>query len=759
MNDLKAQLKDAHYATETLEREIIRLNQETKSLKENILRKDDDIRQQMTTTLELSKLAQEEKNKMWSELSEYKTSMAVLEEEKKQLTYISTKLQVEHDNLTSELTQMNVKFQHLQENVEAKDNELSKFVEVQHVLDLERELRQKFENREENERRERIAITAQYLAMQQEMNKTLAEKDLEVLTCKSNYEQEISALQATIASSQEEMQRNQEMIAGLRSEVSTLHQMIETSSAMVNQQHQAATIEEISRKTGEIEALNVKIAELSNQIAMLTASNLQLTANYEDKLKISESQRRKLHNMLQELRGNIRVFGRVRPFLPNDAPGIDLSNPDTLPPSAVSIQPEFNHVAITNANGLKNDFVVDKVFGPSSAQEQIFSEVSEFVQSALDGYNVCLFSYGQTGSGKTHTMNGSGDGAMRGIIPRAIEQIGKYKSELMEKGWTFTMEVSYLEIYNETIRDLLRDYPGIGSAVNNTSSGEIKHEIKKDSSGNLFVTELTKIPIEPENTNQMAAIMEIAAKYRSTSNTLMNETSSRSHAVFTLYLRANNAVQRIELSSSLNLVDLAGSERVNRSGVTGAEFKEAVAINKSLSSLCDVFTALANKQSHIPFRNSKLTYLLQPALSGDGKTLMIVNLSPTEESYQESLSSLRFASQVNQCELGKPKKRIVMSNPNTSSSMDEDNSMPSLPVTSTPAKSAPTPSKRQALESSSSHISSTKQLSSSLGSLKSNVSGKSAVESSAPLSSSLGSKKVPSSNNLLSSMAAKKFKK
>jgi kinesin family protein C1 len=112
------------------------------------------------------------------------------------------------------------------------------------------------------------------------------------------------------------------------------------------------------------------------------------------------------------------------------------------------------------------------------------------------------------------------------------------------------------------------------------------------------------------------------------------------------------------LKGTLNLVDLAGSERLDRSLATGARLKETVAINKSLSSLVDVFVAIGNKQSHIPFRNSKLTYLLQPSLSGDGKTLMMINLSPTEDSYPESLCTLRFASQVNQCELGKPKRQL-----------------------------------------------------------------------------------------------------
>lgn len=118
--------------------------------------------------------------------------------------------------------------------------------------------------------------------------------------------------------------------------------------------------------------------------------------------------------------------------------------------------------------------------------------------------------------------------------------------------------------------------------------------------------------------------MELAARHRSVCQTGMNERSSRSHSVFALHLRAAHAGQGIVLNGTLSLVDLAGSERVDRSQVTGAQLKETVAINKSLSALADVFVAIGNKQPHIPFRNSKLTYLLQPALSGDGKTLMVL---------------------------------------------------------------------------------------------------------------------------------------
>merc|ERR1711937_141588 len=350
----------------------------------------------------------------------------------------------------------------------------------------------------------------------------------------------------------------------------------------------------------------------------------------------------RMHNLIQELRGNVRVFARVRPFLPGD--GVD---DDAV--SCVVPKSETSLKLMMDENGEKEyKFSYDRVFPPSAGQEAVFTEVSEFVQSALDGYNVCLFSYGQTGSGKTHTMQGSGNGPMRGIIPRAIEQVGDYKAQLEKDGWQYEMQVSFLEIYNETIRDLLRD----------DADSELKHEVKVNADGRRYVSDITMTSLEPKDEEAVEAVMSQAAKHRSVAQTDMNAVSSRSHSVFTLHLTALNPKNRQALRGTLNLVDLAGSERLDRSNATGSRAKEAMAINKSLSSLTDVFVSIGKKAAHIPFRNSKLTYLLQPSLSGDGKTLMLSNLSPTELSTQESLCSLRFASQVNKCELGKAKRSL-----------------------------------------------------------------------------------------------------
>lgn len=210
------------------------------------------------------------------------------------------------------------------------------------------------------------------------------------------------------------------------------------------------------------------------------------------------------------------------------------------------------------------------------------------------------------------------------------------------------MKVSFLEIYNENIRDLLR----------NDKDTDLKHEIKVASDRTRYVTDLIVKPLDPADSDAVEDLLALAAKHRSVAATDMNSVSSRSHSVFTLHLSAEHAAQKQSLKGVLNLVDLAGSERLDRSCAVGERAKEAMAINKSLSSLTDVFVAIGKKSSHIPFRNSKLTYLLQPSLSGDGKTLMMANISPTELSLSETLCTLRFAAQVNKCELGKPKRAL-----------------------------------------------------------------------------------------------------
>ncbi|GMH76972.1 hypothetical protein TL16_g07252 [Triparma laevis f. inornata] len=503
-------------------------------------------------------------------------------------------------------------------------------------LSLEKELRARAEEKEKEEKNERIAVSAQMMAMTTEMTTKEAQIREEGEKKERELESKIVELQAKLEEKNALCDERGEQIRGLESEKQSLREAMQSQEF----QHAGASAEEIARLKGEVEVLKEKCRNAELRSAAFGEKSAADVLELEDQLIKMKTERRKMFNVIQELRGNVRVFARIRPFLPDDNVAAE-ALPSVVPRSEFALK-------VANEKGNEHKFSFDKVFAPSVSQEKVFLEVSEFVQSALDGYNVCLFSYGQTGSGKTHTMQGSGVGQMRGIIPRAIEQVGSYKLELERDGWDYTMEVSFLEIYNETIRDLLRDDNNV----------EAKHDIKVDANGRRYVTELTMTPLDPNDSDQIEAVMRNASKHRSVACTDMNAESSRSHSVFTLHLTANNAKLKQTLRGKLNLVDLAGSERLERSGATGKQAKEAMAINKSLSALTTVFTSIGNKASHIPFRDSKLTYLLQPSLSGSGKTLMMVNLSPTEESSGESLCTLRFGAAVNKCELGKPKKSL-----------------------------------------------------------------------------------------------------
>ncbi|KAK9909075.1 hypothetical protein WJX75_006832 [Coccomyxa subellipsoidea] len=383
----------------------------------------------------------------------------------------------------------------------------------------------------------------------------------------------------------------------------------------------------LARLEGEMEALQDAIGTGSVDQAEMLGRLIRRVANLEAAIAESSSQRRELHNQLVELRGNIRVFCRVKPH----------------PASALALSADGASVRLF-AEGKDQGFTFDRVFGPQSTQAQVFQEVSELVQSALDGFKVCLFSYGQTGAGKTHTMQGSKGPDAQGIIPRAILKILDEVERLKEQGWEYELEASYIEVYNETFKDLLADGKG-RDAGKITDQNAVKHAV---AGGHTQVAGATTVRIT--TTDAAAALVRKAAQARACEATAMNAVSSRSHSVFMLNITGRHAASATTLRGALNLVDLAGSERLNRSQAEGQRAKEACSINKSLSSLGDVFAALASKSAHVPYRNSKLTHLLQPCLGGSGKTLMFVNVNPEAASLQETLCSLRFAAKVNSCE-------------------------------------------------------------------------------------------------------------
>lgn len=331
----------------------------------------------------------------------------------------------------------------------------------------------------------------------------------------------------------------------------------------------------------------------------------------------------KMKNEIVDLKGSIRVYCRVRPLL---------SNTDRY-----SFLMDSNSV---NIDGTK--FIFDKIFDSSNTQDEIFQDVQFLVDSIFEGYNSCIFAYGQTGSGKTHTMEGPDDNI--GIIPRSVDEIFRLCEIYHSQGWDTNLIVSYIEIYNESIKDLLSE----------PESG-IKYEIKHENEA-TYIKNCRYVEIKSRD--EAMALLKMANKHRSVGSTKCNDRSSRSHSVFTFTVSMFNPTINEKRKGTLNLIDLAGSERLGESGSEGVRLRETQNINKSLSALGNVMNALLRNESHIPFRNSKLTYLMQNYLGGRARVLMFVNVSPELRHFNETLCSLRFASNVSECKLGQANKNI-----------------------------------------------------------------------------------------------------
>ncbi|XP_072045040.1 osmotic avoidance abnormal protein 3-like isoform X2 [Amphiura filiformis] len=283
-------------------------------------------------------------------------------------------------------------------------------------------------------------------------------------------------------------------------------------------------------------------------------------------------------------------------------------------------------------------FTFDGAYFVDSTTETIYADIAyPLVDGVLEGYNGTIFAYGQTGCGKSFSMQGITDPpTQRGIIPRAFEHI--FETIQVTENVKYLVRASYLEIYNEDVRDLLgKDH-------------KVKLELKEHPDRGVYVKDLTMHSVH--NVRECEKVMELGWKNRSVGATLMNADSSRSHSIFTIHIEMCEADPSVDgedkiKAGKLNLVDLAGSERQAKTGATGDRLKEATKINLSLSALGNVISALVDgKSKHIPYRDSKLTRLLQDSLGGNTKTLMVACLSPADNNYDETLSTLRYANRA-----------------------------------------------------------------------------------------------------------------
>uniref|UniRef100_A0ACD5ZH07 Uncharacterized protein n=1 Tax=Avena sativa TaxID=4498 RepID=A0ACD5ZH07_AVESA len=343
---------------------------------------------------------------------------------------------------------------------------------------------------------------------------------------------------------------------------------------------------------------------------------------------------------------NVQVILRCRP----------LSDEETKSntPVVISCNERRREVAATQVIANKQidrTFAFDKVFGPSSKQKDLFEQsISPIVHEVLEGYNCTIFAYGQTGTGKTYTMEGGGTRKAKsgelptdaGVIPRSVRQI----FDILEAQCAeYSMKVTFLELYNEEITDLLApEEPRFPVLPVSEDKSKKPIALMEDGKGGVFVRGLEEEVVY--SAGEIYKILDKGSAKRRTAETLLNKQSSRSHSIFSITIHIKELTHESEEMikiGKLNLVDLAGSENISRSGARDGRAREAGEINKSLLTLGRVINALVEHSGHVPYRDSKLTRLLRDSLGGKTKTCIIATISPSVYCLEETLSTLDYA--------------------------------------------------------------------------------------------------------------------
>uniref|UniRef100_A0AAX7U6C1 Kinesin-like protein n=1 Tax=Astatotilapia calliptera TaxID=8154 RepID=A0AAX7U6C1_ASTCA len=617
-----------------LERELLEKSSRTEALQRQLddsTRQLDDSRRQ----LEESRRRQgEAEQKLTLRLQECEEELARQAATPPRVKYVTQTVEVESADSQKAVAELQVKNNALQEQLSAQ-----------------RQLLRELETQLHESQRTCAQLRTQILVYEGEMERAQGQLEAEM----QNLEEEKNrVIEEAFIRAESEMKAVHENLAGVRMNLLSLQPALRTLTSDYNC---------LKRQVQDFpfmldKAITEAKQEICQVISEVSSTNQELLRKYKREMNL----RKKCHNELVRLKGNIRVFCRVRPVSQEEQDSADAK-------TMLSFDSDDDAILYLSNKGKVMTFELDKVFPPHATQEEVFQEVQALITSCIDGYNVCIFAYGQTGSGKTYTMEGVTDNP--GINQRALRLLF---SEVSEKApdWDYKITVSMVEIYNETLRDLLGENP----------SDKLDIKMNPDGSGQLYVPRLTEITVQsPEDINK---VFELGHVNRATACTNLNEHSSRSHALLIITVSGFNTATGNRTLGKLNLVDLAGSERIGKSGAEGSRLREAQCINKSLSALGDVINALRSKHSHVPFRNSRLTYLLQDSLSGDSKTLMMVQVSPLPSNMSESVCSLKFAQRVRSVELSSSSSR-KHENSSTSSSPTHDSiELDSPPVTPVP---------------------------------------------------------------------------
>ncbi|XP_051057893.1 kinesin-like protein KIFC3 isoform X2 [Phodopus roborovskii] len=557
----------------------------------------------------LAEKAQEEE-RLSRRLRDSNETIASLRAQTPPVKYVIKTVEVESSKTKQALSESQTRNQHLQEQVA-----------------MQRQVLKEMEQQLQNSHQLTVQLRAQIAMYEAELERAHGQMLEEM---QSLEEDKNRAIEEAFARAQVEMKAVHENLAGVRTNLLTLQPALRTLTNDYNGLKRQVRGFPLLLQ----EALRSVKAEIGQAIEEVNSNNQELLRKYRRELQL----RKKCHNELVRLKGNIRVIARVRPVTKEDGEGPEATN-------AVTFDPDDDSIIHLLHKGKPVSFELDKVFSPWASQQDVFQEVQALITSCIDGFNVCIFAYGQTGAGKTYTMEGTPENP--GINQRALQLLF---SEVQEKAsdWQYTITVSAAEIYNEVLRDLLGKEP----------QEKLEIRLCPDGSGQLYVPGLTEFQVQ--SVDDINKVFEFGYNNRTTEFTNLNEHSSRSHALLIVTVRGVDCSTGLRTTGKLNLVDLAGSERVGKSGAEGNRLREAQHINRSLSALGDVIAALRSRQGHVPFRNSKLTYLLQDSLSGDSKTLMVVQVSPVEKNTSETLYSLKFAERVRSVELGPGSRRTEL---------------------------------------------------------------------------------------------------
>ncbi|KAL2531193.1 Kinesin-like calmodulin-binding protein [Abeliophyllum distichum] len=467
-------------------------------------------------------------------------------------------------------------------------------------------------------------LTSEKASLQERITRLERKNADEIAVIEGSFEKERKALKLRILELEMKLEEVTKDLAVVQSALGA------KDTELSSLQNNLRELEDLREMKEDIDRKNEQTAAI---LKMQGAQLVEMEALYKEEQVL----RKRYFNIIEDMKGKVRVYCRLRPLS-----GKEISEKER---SVLTNVDEFTVEHMWRDDKVKQH-MYDHVFDGNATQEDVFEDTKYLVQSAVDGYNVCIFAYGQTGSGKTFTIYGSESNP--GLTPRAISELFRIIKRDSNK-FSFTLKAYMLELYQDTLIDLLLP----------KHAKRLKLDIKKDAKGMVAVENVTVVSIS--SYDELRTIIQRGSEQRHTTGTLMNEQSSRSHLILSVVIESTNLQTQSVARGKLSFVDLAGSERVKKSGSSGGQLKEAQSINKSLSALGDVIGALSSSNQHIPYRNHKLTMLMSDSLGGNAKTLMFVNISQAESNLDETYNSLMYASRV----------RSIVNDPNKNISSKE----------------------------------------------------------------------------------------